>query len=63
MKLSFPVTLLLSVASALAQQSSLQFPKSSVGEVQSYSLEANTFIDALLKLSARFQFPLGVELG
>src|ERR1035441_4742243 len=61
MKLSFPVTLLLSVASALAQQSSLQFPKSSVGEVQSYSLEANTFIDALLKLSARFQFPLGVE--
>src|ERR1017187_685193 len=61
MKLSFPVTLLLSVASALAQQSSLQFLMSSVGEVQSYSLEANTFIDALLKLSARFQFPLGVE--
>jgi hypothetical protein len=61
MKLSFPVTLLLSVASASAQQSSLQFPKSSIGEVQSYSLEANCFIDALLKLSARFQFPLGVE--
>jgi hypothetical protein len=61
MKLSFPVTLLLSVASASAQQSSLQFPKSSIGGVQSYSLEANCFIDALLKLSARFQFPLGVE--
>ena len=61
MKLLFSVTLLLSVASALAQQSSLQFPKSSVGEVQSYLLEANCFIDALLKLSARFQFPLGVE--
>ena len=61
MKLSFPVTLLLSVASASAQQSSLQFPKSSIGEVQSYSLEATCFIDAVLKLSARFQFPLGVE--
>ena len=61
MKLSFPVTLLLSVASASAQQSSRQFPKSSIGGVQSYSLEANCFIDALLKLSARFQFPLGVE--
>src|ERR1017187_5359902 len=61
MKLSFPITLLLSVASASAQQSSLQFPKSSIGEVQSYSLEANCFIDAVLKLSARFQFPLGVQ--
>src|ERR1039457_7609702 len=26
-----------------------------------YSLEANNFIDALLKISAQFQFPLGVE--
>src|ERR1039457_2048792 len=61
MKLSFPITLLLSVASASAQQSSMQVPKSSVGEVRSYSRESKCFIDALHKLSARFQFPLGVE--
>ena len=61
MKLSFPATLFLSVASASAQQSSMQVPKSSTDEVQNYSLEANSFIEALLKLSARFQFPLGVE--
>jgi hypothetical protein len=61
MKLSFPATLLLSVASVSAQQSSVQVPNSSTDEVQGYSLEANSFIDALLKLSARFQFPLGVE--
>jgi hypothetical protein len=54
MKLSFSAILLLIVASASAQQSSS-------GEVQSYSLEANNFIDALLKISAQFQFPLGVE--
>src|SRR5664279_1700392 len=61
MKLSFPATLLLSVASVSAQQSSVQVPNSSADEVQGYSLEANSFIDALLKLSAQFQFPLGVE--
>jgi hypothetical protein len=54
MKLSFSAILLLIVASASAQQSSS-------GEVQNYSLEANNFIDALLKISAQFQFPLGVE--
>lgn len=40
MKLSFPATLFLSVASASAQQSSMQVPKSSTNEVQNYSLEA-----------------------
>jgi hypothetical protein len=30
-------------------------------EVQDYSLEAPTFLEALLKASADFQFPLGVE--
>jgi hypothetical protein len=29
--------------------------------VENYSLEANSFIDALLKMSAQFQFSLGVE--
>ena len=54
MKLSFPATLLLFAVSATAQQSSSS-------EVKNYSLEANSFVDALLKISARFQFPLGVE--
>jgi hypothetical protein len=54
MKLSLPATLLLIAASATAQQSS-------PSEVQNYSLEANSFIDALLKVSAQFKFPLGVE--
>ncbi len=30
-------------------------------EIQDYSLEARTFLEALLKASADFQFPLGVE--
>src|SRR4051812_34195595 len=54
MKLSFPATLLLFAVSATAQQSSSS-------EVKNYSLEANSFVDALLKVSAQFQFPLGVE--
>lgn len=54
MKLSFPVTLLLFTISAAAQQSSS-------GDVHNYSLEGNSFIDALLKISAQFEFPLGVE--
>ena len=29
--------------------------------MENYSLEATSFIDALLKISAQFQFPLGVE--
>ena len=54
MKLSFAALLLIAV-SASAQQSF------SADEVQIYSLEANSLIDALLKISAQFQFPLGVE--
>ena len=54
MKLSFPATLLLFAVSATAQQSSSS-------EVKNYSLEANSFVDAMLKISAQFQFPLGVE--
>jgi hypothetical protein len=55
MKLSFAIALLLIALSASAQQS----PSS--GVVQNYSLDANSFIDALLKMSAQFQFSLGVE--
>jgi hypothetical protein len=47
--------LLLIAVSASAQQSF------SADEVQNYSLEANSLIDALLKMSAQFQFSLGVE--
>jgi hypothetical protein len=54
MKLSF-ATLLLIAISTSAQQSS------SADEVHNYSLEANNLIDALLKMSAQFQFSLGVE--
>jgi hypothetical protein len=61
MKLSFPVTLLLSVASASAQQSSVKRPNSPTVDLHDVSLEANTFIDALLKTSAQFKFPLAVE--
>ena len=54
MMLAFAALLLIAV-SASAQQSS------SSGVVQNYSLDANNFIDALLKVSAQFQFSLGVE--
>jgi hypothetical protein len=54
MKLSFAVISVLLAASATAQQR----PSS---EAQPYSLEANSFIDALLKISAHFQIPVGVE--
>jgi hypothetical protein len=42
-------------------QASTQDPNPATDEVQNYSLDADSFIDALLKISARFQFPLGVE--
>ena len=61
MKLSSTATLLVIVASAWAQQSPVQTPDPATDEVQNFSLEANSFIDALLKISAQFQFPLGVE--
>lgn len=61
MKLSSTVTLLVIVASAWAQQSPVQTPNPATDEVQNFSLEANSFIDALLKISAQFQFPLAVE--
>lgn len=51
--LSLPAALLLIASSAWAQPSHY--------DVENYSLETNSFIDALLKISARFQFPLGVE--
>ena len=61
MKLSSTATLLVIVASAWAQQSPVQTPNPATDEVQNFSLEANSFIDALLKISAQFQFPLGLE--
>jgi hypothetical protein len=61
MKLRFPATLLVVVVCAWAQQPSVQTPKSSTIEVEDYSLEAKSFIDALLKISVQFRLPLGVE--
>jgi hypothetical protein len=55
MKFSYAGALPLICVSAWAQQSV------SADEVPNYSLEANNFIDALLKVSNQFQFPLGVE--
>ena len=53
--------LLVVVACAWAQQPSVQTPRSSTVEAEDYSLEAKSFIDALLKISAQFRLPLGVE--
>src|ERR1035438_6743950 len=71
MKLSLSATLVLIAASASAQQSSASATErrdlSSVPSqfnsvhVSEFSLEANGFIDALLKISAQFRLPLGVE--
>ena len=47
--------------SASAQQSSVQVPNSPTVDLQNVSLEANTFIDALLKISTQFRFPLALE--
>lgn len=58
--MKFLATLLLIAGFAMAQESSVQSPSLS-DEVQDLSLEAKTFIEALLKISARFQFPLAVE--
>jgi|SRR5579863_1031977 len=54
-------TLLLFAASAWAQQAPVQTPHSATDEVQNYSLEANSFIEALLKISTQFYLPMGVE--
>ena len=61
LKLSIPATLLLIVISASAQQMSVPAPNTSSEIIENYSLEANSFIDALLKISAQFRLPLGVE--
>jgi hypothetical protein len=58
-KSSFPAALLLTAASAWAQQA-LQTPNPAT-DVENYSVEAKSFIDALLQISARFQLPFGVE--
>jgi hypothetical protein len=57
MKSSLPALLWLIVASASAQPQ----PPSNAREVQDYSLQADNLIDALLKISAHFQIPMGVE--
>ena len=62
MKFPIPASLLLVLYVAFAwAQSPAQTPNPATDEVQNYSLEANSLIDALLKISAKFQFPLGVE--
>ncbi len=50
--ISLPVTLLLVAASTPSQPANV---------VENYSLEASSFLDALLKISAQFQLPMGVE--
>jgi hypothetical protein len=59
MKLS--ATLLVFAACASAQQEPVQPPNPATTEVQSYSIEANSFVEALLQISAQFKLPLGVE--
>jgi len=58
--MKFTAILLLIAGSAIALEPPAQTPNLSV-EVQDYSLEASTFIEGLLRISARFQFPLAVE--
>jgi hypothetical protein len=61
MKFSSTATLLLFAASAWGQQSPVQTPHRSTDQVQNYSLEANSFVEVLLKIAAQFHLPLGVE--
>jgi hypothetical protein len=56
--MKFLAILFVVAAFAMAQESPVQGPSV---EVQDYSLDANTFLEAMLRLSARFQFPLAVE--
>ena len=61
MKVFVPAIVVLFATSASAQQSAVQVPNSPTVDLQNVSLEANTFIDALLKISTQFRFPLAVE--
>ena len=56
-----PAIVVLFVTTAFAQQSSVMAPKALTVELQDVSLEATTFIEALLKVSAQFKFPLAIE--
>lgn len=56
-----PVVLLAIATCALAQRPPAPIPISITERVPTYSLEANTFIEALLQVSNRFRFPMGVE--
>lgn len=60
MKSSFPAALLLIATSVWGQASPIQSPNLGT-DVENYSLEAKSFIDALLQISARFQLRFGVE--
>lgn len=57
MKLLFPVLLLC----ALVSPGRAQDPSQLSDKTQSYSLQANSFIDALLKIATDFKLPLAVE--
>jgi hypothetical protein len=56
-----PASLLLIAASASAQQPPVVASDPATVEVRDFSLHATSFPDALLKVAARFQLPLGVE--
>src|SRR5215831_14109185 len=57
MNLSAPAFVLLITACASAQRQ----PPSNANQVHDYSLQADNLIDALLKIAAHFQIPMGVE--
>ena len=59
--MKLPASLLLIVGSALAQQSSSPGPSVPSDLIPDYSLQATSFIDALLKIASQFRLPLGVE--
>ena len=61
MKFSLPATFLFIVAAASAQRPSVEVPNRLTDTIEDYSLQGTSFIDALLKVSARFQLPIGVE--
>jgi hypothetical protein len=61
MKLTATATLLLLGASTWAQQAPVKTPNPATAKIENYSLKANSFIEALLKISAQFHLPVGVE--
>jgi hypothetical protein len=60
-KVVVPAIVVIFATSALSPQSSVIAGRSPTVERLDVSLQANNFLDALLKISAEFKFPLAVE--